>query len=417
MGLSFRLSVIHRKRMKRRIRQEMEIPNDVVMVEILARLPAKSLMRFKCVSKLWSSHISSRYFSNRFLTVPTRTRPRIIYMCLQDNKDPSNSVTLSLAPDTTNPNCFVVDHNLTSTRAGGYGLQNLRGFMCYSFMRKPQIYNPATRQLVTIPAAIESQHIIPSPPEEEASKACSYYFGYDPVIDQYNVLWSTGVYVKHLGETKSEHLVFVIKAGGGEGSWKKVSPTPPDYRPHIPAKRGICIDGVIYYMGWTGRYSLTLVSFHIRSGDLKMIQVPRRDRDQVLLRMKNVSLIEYGGKVTIIDQTNLREKGMLDLWAVEDVGNKKSWSRKTMFLQSSQLHLVINNQTIYKMKGTADNNKVFFIPEDMFSPFHILCYDLQSNDMTKIKIKGIPDHWFNIDRSTITVMLMDQSESLVYLET
>ncbi|KAG2250986.1 hypothetical protein Bca52824_081122 [Brassica carinata] len=61
-----------------------------------------------------------------------------------------------------------------------------------------------------------------------------------------------------------------------------------------------------------------------------MIQVPRRDGDEVLLRMKNVSLIEYGGKVTIIDQTNLREKGMLDLWAVEDAGNKNSWSRKTM---------------------------------------------------------------------------------------
>ncbi|KAJ0230384.1 F-box/associated interaction domain protein [Hirschfeldia incana] len=411
MGLSF---IHHPKRMKRRTQQEMEIPNDVVIEEILARLPAKSLMRFKCVSKLWSSLIRSRYFSNRFLTVPTRPRPRI-YMCLQDNNDYSNSVTLSLAPDTTNPNCFVVDHNLTSPRVGGYVLQNLCGFMCYSFMRKPKIYNPATRQLVTIPAAIKSPNITPVPPEEEAITEFSYYFGYDPVIDQYNVLWSTGVYLKHLGETRSQHLVFVLKAGG-KGSWKKASPTPPDYLPHTPAKRGMCIDGVIYYMGWTGRYSLWLVSFHIRSGDFKMIQVPGRDGDEVFLRtMENVSLIEYGGKVTIIDLTNLREKGMLDLWAVENAGNKKSWSRKTMVLQSSQLHLVISNKTIYNMKGTTDNNKVFFIPVDMFSPFYILCYDLRSNDMTKIEIKGIPDHWFNIDRST--VMLMDQSETLVCLET
>ena len=69
------------------------------------------------------------------------------------------------------------------------------------------------------------------------------------------------------------------------------------------------------------------------------------------------------------------------------------------------------------MKGTTHDNKVFFIPEDMFSPFHILSYDLGSNDMTKIEIKGIPDHWFSIDKSTIKVMLMDQSESVVYLET
>ncbi|KAJ4918009.1 F-box/LRR-repeat protein [Raphanus sativus] len=377
--------------------QEMEIPNDVVMEEILTRLPAKSLMRFKCVSKLWSSLISSRYFSNRFLTVPTRPRPRI-YMCLQDNTDYRNSVTLSLAEDTTSASssCFVVDHNLTHQRVGGHILQNLCGFMCYSFMAKPRIYNPATRQLVTLPAPIKSQ---------TEADAYGYYFGYDPVIDQYNVVWSTGDYVKHLGVMRSEHKVFVLKAGG-EGSWKKAS---PDFLPHIPAKRGVCIDGVIYYMGWTGRYNVALVSFHIRSGDFKMIQVPRRDGDEVLQRITNVSLIEYGGKVTIIDQTNLREKGMLDLWAVEDAG----WSRKTMVLQSSQLHLVINNKTIYNMKGTTHNNKVFFVPEDMFSPFHILSYDLGSNDMTKIEIKGIPDHWFRTDKESVYVMLMDQSESLV----
>ncbi|KAL0661615.1 hypothetical protein Bca4012_098452 [Brassica carinata] len=263
------------------------------MEEILARLPAKSLMRFKCVSK--------------------------------DNNDYSHSVTLSLAPDTTNPNRFVVDHNLTSPRVGGYVLQNLCGFMCYSFINKPRIYNPATRQLVTLPAPIKSQT------EEDA---------YD------------------LGEIRSEHRVFVLKAGR-KGSWKKASPTAPDFLPHIPAKRGMCIDGVIYYMGWTGRYNLVLVSFHIRSRDFKMIQVPRRDGDEVLLRMKNVSLIEYGGKVTIIDQTNLREK------------------------------------------------------EDMFSPFHILSYDLGSNDMTKIEIKGIPDHWFSTDKSTVSVMLMDQTLEVV----
>ncbi|KAF8077011.1 hypothetical protein N665_1070s0008 [Sinapis alba] len=340
-------------------------------------------------------------------------------MCLQDNTDYRNSVTLSLmAPaDTTtsaNPNpssCFVVDHNLTSPRVGGFVLQNLRGFICYSFMIKPRIYNPATRQLVTLPAAIKSKNI--------AAKAFGYYFGYDPVIDQYNVVLSTGLYVKHLGEMRSEHLVFVLKAGGrGKGSWKKAFPASPDFLPHIPAKGGVCIDGVIYYTGWTGRYNLALVSFHIRSGDFKMIQVPRRDGDEVLLRIKNVSLIEYSGKVTIIDQTSLKEKGMLDLWAVEDAGNKNSWSKKTLVLKPSQLHLVINNKTIYNMKGATQNNKVFFIPENMFSPFHILSYDLRSNDMTKIEIKGIPDHWFSIDdRSAVDVMLMDQSESLVYVET
>ncbi|KAL2492819.1 putative F-box protein [Abeliophyllum distichum] len=39
------------------------IPNDMVM-EVLHRLPIKSLMRFKCVSKLWNSIISEAHPSN-----------------------------------------------------------------------------------------------------------------------------------------------------------------------------------------------------------------------------------------------------------------------------------------------------------------------------------------------------------------
>ncbi|ESQ34338.1 hypothetical protein EUTSA_v10008003mg [Eutrema salsugineum] len=358
------------------------------MEEILTRLPAKSLMRFKCVSKLWSSLISSRYFSNRFHTVPSQPRPRL-YMCVQDFIDYRNTIILSLAPDTSaSPSsCFVVDHNLTIPRMGGYILQNLRGFMCYTFLRKPRIYNPATRQLVTLPAAIKSNNIIPSPGEN--TKIVSYYFGHDPVMDQYKVVCSTGVYLRHLRVIRSKHRVFALKAGRG-GSWRKAAPTPAEFLPHIPVKGGVCIDGIIYYMGWTGRYSSALVSFHIRSGDFKMIHLPRRDGDELPRRFKNVSLIEYGGKVTIIDQTNLQEKGMLDLWAVEDSRDNK-WSRKTL------------------------NGKVFFIPEDLFSPFHILCYDLQSNDMRKIEIKGVPDHWFSKDKSTVNVMLMDQSESLMHV--
>uniref|UniRef100_A0A0D3AH10 F-box domain-containing protein n=2 Tax=Brassica oleracea TaxID=3712 RepID=A0A0D3AH10_BRAOL len=43
-----------------------EIPEDL-MIEIAARLPAKSVMRFKCISKFWSSLPLSTHFCNRFL--------------------------------------------------------------------------------------------------------------------------------------------------------------------------------------------------------------------------------------------------------------------------------------------------------------------------------------------------------------
>ncbi|CAA7015500.1 unnamed protein product [Microthlaspi erraticum] len=332
-------------------------------------------------------------------------------MCLRAGRDYRNSVTLSLSPDTTS--CFVVDHDLTIPRMGSYLHQNLGGFMCYICLKKPRIFNPATRQLVTLPAAIKP---IPAPPDEAALKEVQYYFGHDPLTDQYKVVCSTGVYLNNplpvgIRPIRSEHRVFVLKPRGGGGSWKKLAPpTPPSFLPHIPSHGGVSIDGVIYYLGWINTRRSMLVSFHIRSQDFKMIQLPLREEN--VNRVEKVSLIEYGGKATIVDQTNLKNKGMLDLW---DVDEKKKWSKKTLVLKPSQLHLV--NNTEFSLKGTTQDGKVFLIPKVLVSPFHILSYDLRSNDLRKIDIKGVPEHWFSKDKSTVRVMLAEQSESLVSLET
>ncbi|ESQ35491.1 hypothetical protein EUTSA_v10009896mg, partial [Eutrema salsugineum] len=175
--------------------------------EILTRLPAKSLMRFKCVSKLWSSVISSRYFSNRFLTVPS---PRL-YICLWDKNDFRYiSETLSLAPldASPNPSSFVVDHDLTVPKRGGYILQNLRGFICFTYWKKPRIYNPATRKLVTLPG-LKSNHIIVPPGEVLMDQ---YYFGYDPANDQFKVVACICIFSEEDFQViSSENWVLVLK--------------------------------------------------------------------------------------------------------------------------------------------------------------------------------------------------------------
>ncbi|XP_009107031.1 F-box/LRR-repeat protein At2g40920-like [Brassica rapa] len=374
---------------------EMRIPMHVVTEEVLTRMPAKSLMRFKCVSKLWSSLISSPYFKDRFLTVPTRQRPHL-FMCLQDVNDHSSSVPDANSDDTpSSSSSFVVDHTIPRMR-GGYICQNLRGFMCYDLWQKPRIFNPATRQLVTLPPAFNPN---------TTKGTVSYYFGHDPITDQYKVVCSVGVRL-------TDHRVFVLKPGGG-GSWRKAYRLPPpDFIPHIAARGGVCINGVIYYLGWTAADSCMLVTFHIRSHDFKMIQVPLPEELPPPAKMKNVCLVEYGGKVTVVDQASLRDKGRLDLWALEDAANQK-WSSKRLVVKPSQLDFVRNTEFV--VRGTSRNGKVFLIPTDLVSPFQILCYDLQSNHMRKIDIKGVPDHWFSKDKSTVEVMLMDHSETLMSL--
>ncbi|KAF2535873.1 hypothetical protein F2Q68_00023278 [Brassica cretica] len=44
------------------------IPDDLVF-EILLRLPAKSIARSRCLSKLWASIFDSQDFTDRYLTI------------------------------------------------------------------------------------------------------------------------------------------------------------------------------------------------------------------------------------------------------------------------------------------------------------------------------------------------------------
>ncbi|CAN8255042.1 unnamed protein product [Cochlearia groenlandica] len=144
-----------------------------------------------------------------------------------------------------------------------------------------------------------------------------------------------------------------------------------------------------------------------------MIQVPSTD-PLLPWRFTNVVLVDYGGKVTLLDHTNLRDKGMVDLWTY---GNKEWSTKKTLVLPSCQVHLVTN--IVFKVKATTQTSKILLIPKDFVYPYHILCYDLQKNDMRRIDIKGIPDYWFSMDKDDrrFDFMFMDQSESIMHLDT
>lgn len=60
------------------------------------------------------------------------------------------------------------------------------------------------------------------------------------------------------------------------------------------------------------------------------------------MRRAYVVPIEYGGNVAVFDFTYLLVNGKVDLWVVEDA-KKKEWSRKTLVLQPSHVHLVTDN--------------------------------------------------------------------------
>ncbi|EFH67156.1 hypothetical protein ARALYDRAFT_473309 [Arabidopsis lyrata subsp. lyrata] len=161
------------------------IPLDLT-VEILTRLPAKSLLRFKCVSKLWSSIIQSQGFIDSFYSISS-TRPRsivaftnglfakdedkrfFIFSSSQEGHESSSSVINNL--DITIPSLTVC--NNPASRC-----VSVNGFVACSLNTGLMICNPSTRQVIVLPIL----------PPRHAPKMRGRCLGYDPVDDQFKAL-------------------------------------------------------------------------------------------------------------------------------------------------------------------------------------------------------------------------------------
>lgn len=272
---------------------------------------------------------------------------------------------------------------------------------------KARIYNPSTRQHMILPAIEESDIIA----EEGVICDIKYFMGHDPVNDQYKLLCTITDFSKDMQKIRSERWVFVLEAGG---SWKRVA---KDFHPHLPNPFELNMNGVLYYLGWTDMCTCVLVSFDFRSEEFSMIQVPRKPGTMLPRRRRCVTQIDHGGKVAVFDFTYLKRRGTVDLWVMQD-WRKKEWLRKTLVLQPSQMHLVIWSDT-YIVKGTTLQGKVILVPRKLVSPFYFLCYDLQTNDLTRVDIRGIPKRWFRKHESDIycDIEFMNSSGSIKYLET
>ncbi|CAH8392812.1 unnamed protein product [Eruca vesicaria subsp. sativa] len=379
-----------------------EIPFDLVM-EILSRLPAKSLMRFRCVSKLWSGLIRSRYLSNLYLTnkVSSSGEPLFLYIsynfvphCKLDSMDPSQLLSLTVSPASDSAELSLEpdsDFRLMETM-GVQGMVILRGLILYTFCGKAYIYNPTTRQSLNLPAV--NTNIFAQQEGFQRYKRVCYFFGHDPVLDQYKIVCN--VFERW---TSSEFWVFVLEPGG---FWKRIE---YDDQPRTLFGQGLCINGVIYCWAFNQICFDAVYCFDVRSEKLRVIKTPPHAVSEY---GQLVGFIEHGGKPALFDHTRIKETGVSELWVLED-GLGGTWSRKSFVLKPCQRHLVRDINMGLMVHGTGQNNEVI-LGLGLFSrPCYLLYYDLIKNDLRKVNINREKPYQF--------VKAMDKYESIMHLET
>lgn len=161
------------------------LPDELVR-EILRWLPVKSLMQFKCVSRIWLSIITDPSFaavyrggfrglllSHPFFRLVKERR--FFYASLDFEFDGRCSYQFSRQ--------FIIDH-------GGKAMgctEILNGLLCFYYREYSCLFNPATLEELQLPSSAVD-------PDPSKSQDCSYHFGFDPVNKLYKLLKICPVY-------------------------------------------------------------------------------------------------------------------------------------------------------------------------------------------------------------------------------
>ncbi|GAU14506.1 hypothetical protein TSUD_250480 [Trifolium subterraneum] len=304
------------------------LPQEVIM-EILLRLPVKSLLRFRCVCKSWHSLIShdSHFATSHF----------------QLSASPTNRIILL---DSYPPNILSIDIDSSLNHSANDASLNLhflsyrpqiggscRGFLflLHNYFYEWYLWNPSTgvhKQIPTSPILIEYDHY-------NFGKMLSA-FTYNPSTDDYLIVLGTYKYNRDINPVYDsiDLEVFSLRAN----DWKQI-----EVGSHLPYSPIASSDGTIT----VGLFFHASIHWLVNNYDTKRNVVIALDlKDMTMSEMTlpdyfsshldlDCDLFVFGGRIGawIVEQ----EMQTVEIWVMQEYALHSSWTKTLTFSFHSDL--------------------------------------------------------------------------------
>ncbi|XP_019082655.1 PREDICTED: putative F-box protein At1g50870 [Camelina sativa] len=331
---------------------------------ILLKLPAESVVRSRYVSKHWSSITTDTYFTNTF---ETRSSARPSLLMFFKNKDKVFVFSFPQHDKNTKPHSYsyhVDSYHMKYPTGCNFSVsESVHGLICFRKLANPVIWNPSTRQFLTL-----------TKPIEEFRYGLIVFLGYDPIEGKHKVVCMPA------SEASDECRVLTL--GSAEKSWRTVK-TNYKHRAYYRSS-GRCINGVLYYnASYLDEDSdiFVVMSFDVRTEKFDMIRFPFEDFWG--------NLITYKGRLACLDSTNLMENDDgVTMWILMDA-EQSQWSCKH-FLTPFTRRL----KKVYKIYCVTDAGEFIYVIRTFLKSFVILYFDPERNSLRRVEFKGIADEDF-----------------------
>lgn len=339
-----------------------DVPSDLVR-EILVNLPAKSLFRFRSVSKEWLCKIDDSSFIkahannqiyNHSLVVGDNSWAPLHSFCL----DSLNFITngSQMVDATPIKNSIPRSRNLSTSVFPCNGL----------IMFTAKVADDIDRLVIRNPLTKES-HNLPKPYniDDLNEYGYAYGFGYDSGSDDYKV-----VRIDDLSYSQEkvvfQTLVYSLKSN----SWRTVE--DPPCRVHL---KGSLLDGALYWI--SGVNDWKVVSFDL--GTERYCQLPLPSvRDHCF----DLGLNALDG--CLIFSFNSKETKTFDGWVMKDDGVEKSWIK--LFSLQYTLLIIAHPPLIRLVAYLKTKQQVVLHNLENLNCF--LWFDVANNSIKKFSIHG-----------------------------
>nr|ABH03471.1 S haplotype-specific F-box protein 26 [Prunus cerasus]ABW08116.1 S haplotype-specific F-box protein 26 [Prunus cerasus] len=294
-----------------------------IVIDILVRLPAKSLLRFLSTCKSWSDLIGSSSFVSTHLHRNVTKHTHVYLLCLhhpnfERNEDPDDPYVeqefqWSLFSNETFEECSKLSHPLGSTEHYViYGSSN--GLVCISdeilnFDSPIHIWNPSVRKLRSTPIStninIKFSHI-------------ALQFGFHPGVDDYKA-------VRMMRTNKNAFAVEVYSLK--TDCWKMIEAIPPWLKCTWQHHKGTFFNGIAYHIIEKGPI-FSIVSFDSGSEEFEEFIAP-----DAICTSVGLWIDVYKDQICLLFKCyGCEEEGMdkVDLWVLQD----KRWKQLCPFISS-----------------------------------------------------------------------------------
>ncbi|XP_059670637.1 putative F-box protein At5g62660 [Cornus florida] len=281
------------------------VPEDLI-VEILSRLPVKSLIRLGVVCRYWytvirnSSFIIKHHHSNNN-----------VHLLVENYNFNTEKFAFTLFPDENLDSIPLLYHELNDLQMSRdllYVLGPVNGILClFDGGDRIALWNPALRDFRLLPRPQEN-----IPPYFSVNWN-SFAFGLDPLTNKCKVVW-----IRYFYDDRIKNMYFpptVVVYTLGTNSWRMIEiDLPENYCVDNTFSDGL-INGTYYWIDRDNSLKYTIISFEMGSETFGMIQLPLD-----FPRYYWGGLIVYNDSIAVVFYDPPEEVKYFEIWVMKDEG-------------------------------------------------------------------------------------------------